>query len=112
MASRACNRSTFFAILSFLLLKIVYKKILGHLVGNAVALRQIMYGLQEIRAGAAFRQQVFFFDKFIPKNIQNYFVGGKRNNRMIARMLCAVLESTSGEVLLDGKEVTSMGAHN
>ena len=25
------------------------------------------------------------------------------------RMLCAVLESTSGEVLLDGKEVTSMG---
>ena len=42
--------------------------------------------LQEIRAGAAFRQQVFFFDKFIPKNIQNYFVGGKRNNRMIARM--------------------------
>ena len=26
------------------------------------------------------------------------------------RMLCAVLESTSGEVLLDGKEVTSMGA--
>ena len=26
------------------------------------------------------------------------------------RMLCAILESTSGEVLLDGKEVTSMGA--
>ena len=28
----------------------------------------------------------------------------------LMRMLCAVLESTSGEVLLDGKEVTSMGA--
>ena len=27
----------------------------------------------------------------------------------LMRMLCAVLESTSGEVLLDGKEVTSMG---
>ena len=30
--------------------------------------------------------RLLFFDKFIPKNIQNYFVGGKRNNRMIARM--------------------------
>ena len=28
----------------------------------------------------------------------------------LMRMLCAILESTSGEVLLDGKEVTSMGA--
>jgi len=28
----------------------------------------------------------------------------------LLRMLCAVLESTSGEVLLDGREVTSMGA--
>ena len=28
----------------------------------------------------------------------------------LMRMLCAVLESTSGEVLLDGKEITSMGA--
>lgn len=28
----------------------------------------------------------------------------------LMRMLCAVLESTSGEVLLDGREVTSMGA--
>ena len=28
----------------------------------------------------------------------------------LMRMLCAVLESTSGEELLDGKEVTSMGA--
>ena len=28
----------------------------------------------------------------------------------LMRMLCAVLESTSGEVLLDGKEVTSIGA--
>lgn len=28
----------------------------------------------------------------------------------LMRMLCAVLESTSGKVLLDGKEVTSMGA--
>lgn len=27
----------------------------------------------------------------------------------LMRMLCAILESTSGEVLLDGKEVTSMG---
>ena len=27
----------------------------------------------------------------------------------LMRMLCAVLESTSGEVLLDGKEATSMG---
>jgi hypothetical protein len=76
----------FFAILSFLLLEIVNKKILGHLVGNAVALRQIVYGLQKIRTGATLGQQVFFFDKFIPKNIQNNFVGGKRNNRMIARM--------------------------
>ena len=56
LASRACNRSTFFAILSFLLLKIVNKKILGHLVGNAVALRQIVYGLQKIRTGAALGQ--------------------------------------------------------
>ena len=38
-------------------MKIVNKEILGHLVGNAVALRQIVYGLQEIRAGAAFRQK-------------------------------------------------------
>lgn len=29
----------------------------------------------------------------------------------LMRMLCAVLESTSGEVLLDGKEVTAMGAN-
>lgn len=28
----------------------------------------------------------------------------------LMRMLCAVLESTSGEVFLDGKEITSMGA--
>lgn len=28
----------------------------------------------------------------------------------LMRMMCAILESTSGEVLLDGKEVTSMGA--
>ncbi len=28
----------------------------------------------------------------------------------LMRMLCAILEATSGEVLLDGKEVTSMGA--
>lgn len=28
----------------------------------------------------------------------------------LMRMLCAILESTSGEVLLDGKEITSMGA--
>ncbi len=28
----------------------------------------------------------------------------------LMRMLCAILESTSGEVFLDGKEVTSMGA--
>ena len=49
-------------------MKIVNKEILGHLVGNAVALRQIVYGLQEIRTGAAFRQQVFFYDKFIQKN--------------------------------------------
>lgn len=28
----------------------------------------------------------------------------------LMRMLCAILESTSGEVLLDGSEVTSMGA--
>ncbi len=28
----------------------------------------------------------------------------------LMRMLCAIMESTSGEVLLDGKEVTSMGA--
>ncbi len=28
----------------------------------------------------------------------------------LMRMLCAILESTSGEVLLDGKEVTSMGS--
>ena len=28
----------------------------------------------------------------------------------LMRMLCAILESTSGEVLLDGKEVASMGA--
>lgn len=28
----------------------------------------------------------------------------------LMRMLCAILEPTSGEVLLDGKEVTSMGA--
>ena len=28
----------------------------------------------------------------------------------LMRMLCAILDSTSGEVLLDGKEVTSMGA--
>lgn len=28
----------------------------------------------------------------------------------LLRMLCAILEATSGEVLLDGKEVTSMGA--
>ena len=26
------------------------------------------------------------------------------------RMLCAILESTSGEVFLDGREITSMGA--
>ena len=28
----------------------------------------------------------------------------------LMRMMCAILESTSGEVLLDGKEITSMGA--
>ena len=28
----------------------------------------------------------------------------------LMRMLCAILESTSGEVFLDGKEITSMGA--
>ena len=28
----------------------------------------------------------------------------------LMRMICAILESTSGEVLLDGKEITSMGA--
>ena len=28
----------------------------------------------------------------------------------LMRMLCAILESTSGEVLLDGQEITSMGA--
>ena len=28
----------------------------------------------------------------------------------LMRMLCAILESTSGEVLLNGKEVTAMGA--
>ncbi|MCH5271799.1 MAG: ABC transporter ATP-binding protein [Lachnospiraceae bacterium] len=28
----------------------------------------------------------------------------------LLRMLCAILESTSGEVFLDGKEITSMGA--
>lgn len=28
----------------------------------------------------------------------------------LMRMLCAILESTSGEIFLDGKEVTSMGA--
>ena len=28
----------------------------------------------------------------------------------LMRMLCAILESTSGEVLLNGKEITSMGA--
>ena len=28
----------------------------------------------------------------------------------LMRMLCAILEPTSGEVFLDGKEVTSMGA--
>lgn len=28
----------------------------------------------------------------------------------LMRIMCAILEATSGEVLLDGKEVTSMGA--
>ena len=28
----------------------------------------------------------------------------------LMRMLCAILESTSGEVFLDGREITSMGA--
>ena len=29
----------------------------------------------------------------------------------LMRMLCAILESTSGEVLLNGKEITSLGAN-